>query len=116
MRLVIAIICLFALSGCLTPKHPYDTVDKTWWGYMAGGQAYDAYTSIEAQKRGGIEMNDIIYGSHPSSGKIVAIKAATIIVVTLIGNQMKPTPRKWAYAFGGTLGFAAGLHNSSVNN
>ena len=86
-------------------------------GVMAGGQVADALTTIAALKRSGTEEGNPVYGRNPSAGKVLGIKAATMIPIALLLDRLHDKHPKLAkgLALGvGGLGAGVAMHNAQV--
>lgn len=85
-------------------------------GGMAVGQLADVLTTRAALNRGGTESNGI-YGSHPSTAKLVGIKAATMGPLAFLLEKIYKDHPKVAMgiaAGAGGAGLLAAHHNQGV--
>ena len=95
------------------PAVPYDTTEKVLLGTLVVANAGDAITTISGVDRGAVELNPV-FGDHPSTGKVVAIKAVAITAMVLCANQMTPKIRKVFLGATSLLFAGVTLHNLNV--
>lgn len=85
---------------------------------MIGGQAADGISTIQAINRPNThESNSAIYGKNPSSGRIIATKAAVTAPSAFLLDKLAAKHPKLALALAlmsGGIGMGAAIHNSKV--
>lgn len=99
----------------IMPEIPYDTTEKVLLGTLVATNATDALTTMEALDRGAVELNPFL-GSHPSNGKLIAVKIAGVTAMTIIANKMDHTFRKILLGTASLLFGGVSLHNMNVLN
>lgn len=72
---------------------PWDTTDKVLFGASIVTAAADVITTRQAIDNGGMEVNPI-YGDNPSTGRLVAVKGAFLVVRYLVADQLTGWWRK----------------------
>lgn len=83
-------------------------------GMLGAGQTADAISTYDALKRDGTQEGNGIYGDHPSLGRLLAVKAATMVPLGVLLEKAYPThPKLAALAANavGALGIGLALHN-----
>jgi len=87
-------------------------------GAMGGGQLADALTTIQALHQPGLEEgNSGLYGAHPSAGRVLGTKAATMIPTGILLDKLYTTHPKLAMGLALALGgggVALAAHNVSA--
>ena len=91
--------------------------NKFWLSAAVGGQVADTVSTVKALDRGCEEANPL-FGSDPSTGTIVAVKAGALGLAYLateywLPEESRQSGRNWVYGALGLTGFAAGVWNSA---
>ena len=94
--------------------------NKFWLASAIGGQAFDAAATVDGLNRGCSEGNPL-YGSNPSAGVIVVVKAAVIgftywtTEYLLADSQKQQDYRNYLYGALTIFGAGAGLYNTTLD-
>lgn len=86
-------------------------------GLLGAATAADILTTRGALQRGGREANDAVYGSHPSTGRMVATSLATTVPSAVVMDRLYNTHPKLAMGLALGLAGAVGAvaaHNTKV--
>jgi hypothetical protein len=82
---------------------------------MAAGQAADTWTTRQALRRSGTHEGNWLYGSKPSTARLVATKAAIFVPIAIVLDKAFPKHPKatvFVASLLGALGSAAAVHNT----
>lgn len=121
MRAAALLVALLVATGAQAQETPIRDRSLHPWPYVAlvAGNVLDVYSTERQIARGCVEANPL-YGSRvPSLGRIVAVKAAVLVPLSVALAQLQRGGHQTAAArlgwVAGALGGGVGVRNLTIN-
>lgn len=95
-----------ALTPASAPSKGIDKARLARYGMMIGGQGLDAASTVKALHDPRLKEANPIYGKNPSTGRVLATKAALVGAGGLLTDKMAKNHPKAAMVASGILGLS----------
>lgn len=113
MEIIKAILFFLFLCNGFAHAEDWTTTQKALYGTYIGLNVIDASQTIHASRDGYTELNPI-YGSHPSTERVLLTKVFLVGAVGVLADHVPSTPRTLVLGFLNVLQVGVIEHNRSI--